>query len=358
MSSDPPESPSPPGSAAGDPGNGDGGRPRWRRVLGWVENIFWLGILVFAVVRLGPQVGAWLGVGPTLGAVPDFRVETLSGVEVDDDSLRGQVTIVNFWATWCPPCRVEIPALQRLHEDFADAGLVVLGLSTDAGGVAEVSAFLEERGVSYPVAMADPATRRAFGGVSALPTTFILDREGVIRHRVFGFFAPPAMRAAVQRLLEEETPPGPAPRGATALPSGHGLSTHDPDQPIAEAGRVGRGVGDGNPIDLQHHPETRLEVKALDRAVKELPHLFPRGPDLQTLALADPGTGRGFPVDLEDHPLALARGAGLGGRVRLRSGVGLRSGSRRHLGPGGAPGEQRNQHGYEQTYGHSRASQH
>jgi thiol-disulfide isomerase/thioredoxin len=322
-----------------------------------VEKIFWLGILVFAVVRLGPQVGAWLGVGPTLGAVPDFRVETLGGVEVDDDSLRGHVTIVNFWATWCPPCRVEIPALQRLHEDFADAGLVVLGLSTDAGGVAEVSAFLEERGVSYPVAMADPATRRAFGGVSALPTTFILDREGVIRHRVFGFFAPPAMRAAVQRLLEEEATPGPAPRGTTAVPSGHGFSAHDPDQPVAKARRVGGGVGDGNPIDLQDHSETGLEVEALDLTVEELPHLFPRRADLQTLALGDPGTGGGFPVDLEDHPLALAGGAGLGGRARPGSGVGLRSGSRRRLGPGGAPGEQGNQHGHDHTDGHSRASQ-
>jgi thiol-disulfide isomerase/thioredoxin len=134
----------------------------------------------------------------------------LDGATLDRDALRGQVAIVNFWATWCPPCRVEIPALQDLHEEFGPEGLVVLGLSTDAGGVGAVTTFLAERGVTYPVAMADAMTRNAFGGVTALPTTFILDRDGVIRHRVFGFCAPPAMRAAVRRLLEESPASGPS----------------------------------------------------------------------------------------------------------------------------------------------------
>lgn len=187
----------------------------WRRALVWGERLLWVGLLAFAVVRLGPQVGAWLGVGPSLGSTPEFSFQTLDGATVDRDALQGQVTIVNFWATWCPPCRVEIPALQELHEEFAAQGLVVLGLSTDAGGPGAVTAFLDERGVTYPVAMADAATRNAFGGVTALPTTFILDREGVIRHRVFGFFAPPAMRAAVRRLLEE-SPAGGSPAGLTS----------------------------------------------------------------------------------------------------------------------------------------------
>jgi peroxiredoxin len=82
-------------------------------------------------------------------------------------------------------------------------GVVVLGLSTDMAGDARVREFLDERGVTYPVGMASGRVRRDFGGIGALPTTFILDREGVIRHRVLGFFAPPAMRVSVRRLLEE-----------------------------------------------------------------------------------------------------------------------------------------------------------
>ena len=165
-------------------------------------------MLAFAVVRLGPQVGAFLGVGPTLGSTPDFTLRTLDGEALAAEDLRGRVAVVNFWATWCPPCRIEIPALQSLHEDYAEEGLVVLGISTDVGGAGAVRPFLEERGVTYPVALADNGVRRAFGGITALPTTFIVDREGVIRHRVFGFFAPPAMRAAVRRLLDEETGEG------------------------------------------------------------------------------------------------------------------------------------------------------
>lgn len=180
-------------------------RPWWRHALTWGERALWVGVLVFIAVRLGPQAGALLGVGPTLGAAPDFTVETLDGEVVDPATLQGKVVVVNFWATWCPPCRLEVPALQKLHEEFGSEGLVVLGLSTDAGGVAGVREFLDERGVTYPVAMADGAVRRAFGGVTALPTTFIMDRDGVIQHRVFGFFAPPAMSAAVKRLLRQDT---------------------------------------------------------------------------------------------------------------------------------------------------------
>lgn len=305
MSPDPREAPST--SGAGERGAQAPARSGWRRALRWAENLFWVGILAFALVRLGPQIGAWLGVGPTLGTVPDFQVVTLAGVEVDAESLRGQVAVVNFWATWCPPCRVEIPALQRLHEDFADAGLVVLGLSTDAGGVAQVSAFLEERGVSYPVAIADPATRRAFGGISALPTTFILDRQGVIRHRVFGFFAPPAMRAAVERLLEAASAAGEAGQGGSAVRSGQRLSGHDSDQPIAEGGGVGGRVVDPASVDLQDDPEAGFEVEALDRAVEELPVFVARGADLQTLPLADPGAGGGFAIHLQAQPLTGSR---------------------------------------------------
>jgi peroxiredoxin len=170
--------------------------------LRWGERILWTGVAIFALVRLGPQIGALTGIGPALGSAPEFSVQTLDGSVVSPETLRDRVVVVNFWATWCPPCRLEIPALQKLHEELAEEGLVVLGLSTDAGGTTAVHEFLEDRDVSYPVAMATPAIRRAFGGVSALPTTFILDRDGVIRHRVLGFFAPPALKVAVNRLLE------------------------------------------------------------------------------------------------------------------------------------------------------------
>lgn len=189
----------------------------WRTALRWGERLLWVGAVAFIAIRLGPQLGALLGVGPAEGSRPEYSVTTLHGERLTSASLQGQVVVVNFWATWCPPCRFEIPALQTLHEELADQGVVVLGISTDVGGEEEIRGFLQERAVSYPVARATRAVRQAFGGISALPTTFILDRDGVIRHRVQGFFAPPAMGAAVRRLLQSERATGF--RGPADLPT-------------------------------------------------------------------------------------------------------------------------------------------
>jgi peroxiredoxin len=185
----------------------------------------WVAVLAFLAVRLAPQFSALTGLRlpgahPAEGSTPTFAVTTLEGDTLRSDDLRGRVVIVNFWATWCPPCRIEVPSLQSLWEVRRDDGVVVLGLSMDRGGRAAVDAFLRERGVTYPVAMADRAVESAFGGVPGLPTTFILDADGTVRHRVYGYFAPPAMRAAVARILSEEdggdAPTDPPISGGTA----------------------------------------------------------------------------------------------------------------------------------------------
>jgi thiol-disulfide isomerase/thioredoxin len=166
-----------------------------------------LGVLVFAAYRLGPQAGALLGVGPALGRAPAYDFVTLQGDTVRSEELSGQVVILNFWATWCGPCKLEMPSLQSLHEDRAGDGAVVLGLATDVGGEAGVRTFLLERDITYSVGRATNAHRQAFGGIKGIPTTFIIDKAGIVRHRVVGYFAPPALRLAVSRLLNEELEP-------------------------------------------------------------------------------------------------------------------------------------------------------
>lgn len=185
----------------------------WKTILRWGERLLVVGLLAFVAWRIGPQLSAWTGLGARDRPAPELEVETLSGRILGGEEMVGKVVVVNFWATWCPPCRVEMPALQELHEDHADEGLVVLGLSIDAGGTASVERFLEQRDLTFPVAMADRADRRAFGGLQGVPTTVLIGRDGKIRHRVYGLFAPPALKAAVRRLLEEprpqRLPPGP-----------------------------------------------------------------------------------------------------------------------------------------------------
>ncbi len=186
--------------------NGSGGG--WRRNgLRYVEYAVWIGLLAFVAVRLWPQVAAVVGAGRPGELAPDLVVESLEGERLSLSELRGSVVLVNFWATWCPPCRVEMPGFQSIYEDYRDEGFVILGLSTDVGSGRAVREFLAEREIDYPVAQVGEAEKRAFGGVPLLPTSILVDRDGFIRHRVEGFFAPPALRAAVRRLVNEGVAP-------------------------------------------------------------------------------------------------------------------------------------------------------
>lgn len=178
-----------------------------REALKWGERLLFVVLLLFVFNRAGPQFGALLGVGPDLGAAPAYAFQAIDGRAIDSDALRGQVVVLNFWATWCGPCKLEMPALQSLHEDRADDGVAVIGLATDVSR-ADVPPFLEQREITYPIGYATSDHQRAFGGVRMIPTTYIIDRTGVIRHKVIGYFAPPAMRAAVNRLLDEDEHPG------------------------------------------------------------------------------------------------------------------------------------------------------
>ena len=115
----------------------------------------------------------------------DFTVTDLDGKTITSQALRGKVVLVNFWATWCPPCRAEIPDLIKLQEKYKDR-LVVLGISEDEAPVDTVRAFVAEHKVNYFIAMTTPELSKVFRGVSALPTTFVLDMEGKIVQRHVG----------------------------------------------------------------------------------------------------------------------------------------------------------------------------
>ena len=117
--------------------------------------------------------------------VGDFSLADLDGKIITAQALRGKVVLVNFWATWCPPCRAEIPDLVELQKKYKD-DLVVLGISEDEGPVESVRAFAIDHKVNYFIAMTTPEISKVFRGVSALPTTFVLDREGKIVQRHVG----------------------------------------------------------------------------------------------------------------------------------------------------------------------------
>ena len=176
---------------------------RWRPnisagALGWVL------LFGFLAWRISPQVSAAFGLGTAGEEVPEIRATTLDGTRLTSEDLHGKVVLVNFWATWCPPCRFEMPGFQRVYEDKRDKGFVIVGLSTDRAGEQVVRDFLAERGITYPVAMAPASVVQAFGGVQALPSSFLIDRQGRVRQEVKGVFAEPMLRMAVNQLLDED----------------------------------------------------------------------------------------------------------------------------------------------------------
>ena len=115
--------------------------------------------------------------------VPAFSVVSLEGAEVALADYQGQAVILNLWATWCPPCRAEMPYLQELQDRFREDGLAVVGISVDnTGARASLEAFLREAGVTYDILL-DPAMRSMdLFGVLGLPATFLVDPSGVVTH--------------------------------------------------------------------------------------------------------------------------------------------------------------------------------
>jgi len=111
--------------------------------------------------------------------IPDFRLpEVSSGRVIDTSNLRGQVLLVNFWATWCPPCRMELPELNDLYRKYNGRGLTVIGVSVDQASKSRIANFVKTKGISYPVVRGDSSLSRRYGGVNAIPASFLVGRDG------------------------------------------------------------------------------------------------------------------------------------------------------------------------------------
>jgi len=137
--------------------------------------------------------------------LPDFAIQDINGKTIRPADWAGKVVLINFWATWCGPCRAEIPELIEFQKHYADQ-LVVVGLSVDEGPAGEVKAFAAQNGMIYTVAIADMALQKAFGGISAVPATFVVNPEGGIVQRHVGLLQPELTEHEVRALSKLSTP--------------------------------------------------------------------------------------------------------------------------------------------------------
>lgn len=132
---------------------------------------------------------------------PAWKLKDLSGHAVSSDQFKGKVVVVDFWATWCGPCVGEIPGYIELQKKYGTAGLVIVGVSLDRGGPAKVSQFVKANGMNYVVVMGDDSVAEAFGGIEAIPTTFLINREGRIVHHKTGAMPHEEYEKLVQQAL-------------------------------------------------------------------------------------------------------------------------------------------------------------
>jgi peroxiredoxin len=155
------------------------------------------------VDRSGPKIGT---------AAPNFQLWNLEGNVVSLSSLRGKVVLLNFWATWCGPCRVEMPAMELLYRNFPRKDFEILAVSTDPQGIAVTKPFRDSLGLSFPILHDSDFRVGVAYGARTLPMTFLLDRDGVITHRIFGSrdWQSPEAHQLVQTLVTR--PPSPPAR--------------------------------------------------------------------------------------------------------------------------------------------------
>ena len=117
---------------------------------------------------------------------PDFKLKKVTGESIALNTLRGKIVLVNFWATWCEPCRAEMPSMEEIYRDFNRKDFEILAVSSDEDGLTSVKPFLDEFPFTFPILIDDSLLINDLYGVSSIPTSIVIDRSGMITNRFFG----------------------------------------------------------------------------------------------------------------------------------------------------------------------------
>jgi thiol-disulfide isomerase/thioredoxin len=138
-------------------------------------------------------------------SAPDLKVKDLDGRELTLQMFKGKVVLLNFWATWCGPCRAEISGLIRIQEAYKDR-LQIIGMDVDDDDAERLRTFVKDKRINYPVAMTSVPMRIAYGGIGALPTLFVINQEGKMVQKHVGLFDPALYEIEVRALLNMPIP--------------------------------------------------------------------------------------------------------------------------------------------------------
>lgn len=117
---------------------------------------------------------------------PDFKLYDLDKNEVSLKSFKGKVVLLDFWATWCYPCRIEIPHFISLYDEYNESGLEVVGIALDRDGASAVKPFAEKEGMNYTIVIGNVSVTEDYGGIRSIPTTFMIDKKGIVYSKYVG----------------------------------------------------------------------------------------------------------------------------------------------------------------------------
>lgn len=146
---------------------------------------------------------------------PDFTLESLDGKNMRLSDLRGKAVLLNFWATWCAPCKIEMPWFVELQNQYGSQGLQIVGVAMDDSSKEDIAKFAKDMGVNYPVLLGKEAVGEAYGGVPALPETFFIGRDGKIVDKIIGLKGKADIEDAIKEALNT---PGGNTQSATSAP--------------------------------------------------------------------------------------------------------------------------------------------
>ena len=154
-------------------------------------------IIFAALMAVSPMIA----VGQT-GHAPTLVLKDLRGRALRLSDYKGKVVVLNFWATWCPPCRAEMPDLIKMQREYRSRGLQVVGITYPPEEIAEVRQFVRKLGVNYPIALGTRETKSLFDETETLPLTIVIDREGKVRERIEGILLPQEFEQKIRPLLK------------------------------------------------------------------------------------------------------------------------------------------------------------